>query len=540
MTNTHPATLAGIVLLGTLVAFVSHDTVYAYPEDGMDGYGMDDDKKDKSSWCMVPGMDGTWVCPSMENSCALMPPKMFSMWGRLGMDAMWAHHGMDGYDKGYGMDGYDKGYGMNDTDGHYGMDGYDKGYGMNDTDGHYGMGNMGHYGMDGYHKGYGMGNMGHYGMDGYHKGYGMGNMGHYGMDGYHKGYGMGNMGHYGMDGYHKGYGMGNMGHYGMDGYHKGYGMGNMGHYGMDGYHKGYGMGNMGHYGMDGYRGMDGYDKGYGMNDTDGHYGMDGYDKGYGMNDTDGHYGMGNMGHYGMDGYWGYPISGLGEYIMYDILSYAADDGTMTITGNAHASAEPETLTIRLGVQTTNPTAGAALSENSRLMTSTVEAITALGIPEDELGTSHFNIEPRYEGKYDENGNYVNAFLGYRVSNIIEVTTDQLGMVADIIDASVAAGTNNVISVDFGVSPETEKSTKDGLIGNAVCDAVHKAELALKPIGYRITGVETMHMDSLGEYGSWRLASAQIAEDAAFAGTPIFSGDQSFSTSVTITFLIGPW
>lgn len=291
----------------------------------------------------------------------------------------------------------------------------------------------------------------------------------------------------------------------------------------------------GNLGMDaiwGHSGMGDYDKGYGMNDTWGHHDMDDYDKGYGMDDHDKGYGMNDT--------WGHPDIGLDEYFVYDILSYAASEGTMTITGNAHANAEPETLTIRLGVQTTNPTAGAALSENSRLMTSAVEAITTLGIPEDELSTSYFNIEPRYEGKYDEDGIYTNVFVGYRVSNIIEVTTDRLDMAADIIDASVAAGANSVISVNFGVSPETEKSTRDGLIGDAVCDAVHRAEMALKPIGYRITGVETMHVDSPGAHGSWRLASAQIAEDAAFAGTPIFSGDQSLSASVTVTFFIGPW
>ena len=330
--------------------------------------------------------------------------------------------------------------------------------------------------------------------------------------------GMGNMwGHHGMDDYDKGYGMNDYGMNDTDGYHKGYGMND-----TDGYHKGYGMDD---YGMDDY-GMDDYGMDdYGMDD----YGMDDY----GMDD----YGMDD---YGMDDYWEHPSFDLGEYLMHDILSYAAIEGTMTITGNALASAEPELLTIRLGVQTTNPTAGAALSENSRLMTSAVEAITALGIPEDELSTSRFNIEPRYESKYDENGNYVNVFVGYRVSNIIAVTTDQLDMAADIIDASVSAGANSVISVDFGVSPETEKSTRDGLIGKAVCDAVHKGELALKPMGYRITGVETMHIDTPGTHGAWRLASAQIAEEATFAGTPIFSGDQSFSASVTVTFFIGPW
>ena len=269
--------------------------------------------------------------------------------------------------------------------------------------------------------------------------------------------------------------------------------------------------------------MDGHDKGYGMNDTWGQPGMDRKDKGYGMNDT-----------------WGSPGMDLEEHFLYDILSYAALEGTMTVTGNAHANAEPETLTIRLGVQTTDPTAGAALSENSRLMTSAVEAITALGIPEDELSTSHFNIEPRYEGRYNEFDVYTNVFVGYSVSNIIEVTTDRLDMAAEIIDASVAAGANSVISVNFGVSPETEKSMRDGLIGDAVCDAVHKAELALKPIGYRISGVETMDIDSPGAYGPLGRAFAQITEDAAFAGTPIFSGDQSLSASVTVTFFIGPW
>ncbi len=296
---------------------------------------------------------------------------------------------------------------------------------------------------------------------------------------------------------------------------------------------------------------DGYKEYYSekMNDTDKMpYGM--HDKmPYGMHDKM-PYGMHDKMPYGMHGGWcgtGMGLMGMpfefgkfGHMDMIEDFAFPLYDGSLTVTGSSQAMVEPDTLTIRLGVETTRDTAGAALADNSRLMAAAVDAVLALGIPDDDMSTANFNIYPLYDSQYDSLGNYISVFQGYEVSNTIIVTTDMLNMTSDIIDTAVQAGANRVDSVTFGLAPENEAAVREDLIGEAVNNAIFKAELALEPLGYEIIGVDAVVMDA--EYGVLepltRFAT-EIASMSADTSTPIFAGDQTLTASATITFIIGP-
>lgn len=234
---------------------------------------------------------------------------------------------------------------------------------------------------------------------------------------------------------------------------------------------------------------------------------------------------------------------LGAYASHSECSYSddVDNGKITVTGNAQTTIMPDTLIITLGVRTTGDTAGAALADNSRHMAATIEAISALGIPDEDMGTSYFNIRAIYDSDYDYEGNYVETFKEYQVTNTLIINTDMLNMTSDIIDTAVSAGANRIDSVKFGLSPDTESAIHDSLISNAVDDAVSKAELALAPLCYDIIGVYTVQTDSTLDtlapltrfVGDFALAFAESDS------TPILAQDQVITYSVVITFIIAP-
>jgi uncharacterized protein YggE len=119
----------------------------------------------------------------------------------------------------------------------------------------------------------------------------------------------------------------------------------------------------------------------------------------------------------------------------------------------------------------------------------------------------------------------------------------LDLAADIIDGAVTAGANRVDNVSFTLSPEKHLQLKDELIEQAIMNAKTKAENALAPLDYSITGVKAI---SLSEFGMipplmpmFNMAFDESMERSfASSSTPVFSSDQDVSTTANVVFLIG--
>lgn len=217
-----------------------------------------------------------------------------------------------------------------------------------------------------------------------------------------------------------------------------------------------------------------------------------------------------------------------------------NEKTITVTGSATTSADPDQVNIQFGVETEAITARAAMSANSELMNQVVEAIKKLGITEDELSTSGFNIYPVYKDITDPiTGIYVRSELtGYRVSNMLTVETGKLTLVSSILDVAVEAGANRVNSVYFTLEPQTQSVVQNDLIEKAVQNAKLKAEKALAPLGHKIIGVKSVSLSDFGYppppiYYGYAGAEAQFSK-----ATPIFSSEQDVTTAVNVVFLIG--
>ncbi|MDH3360991.1 MAG: SIMPL domain-containing protein [Nitrosopumilus sp.] len=221
---------------------------------------------------------------------------------------------------------------------------------------------------------------------------------------------------------------------------------------------------------------------------------------------------------------------------------SSEEKTISVTGTATTTVEPDLLVITFGVETQEITAKQALDANSQAMTGIIEAINLTGIVEDEINTSRFNIYPVYDGYEDPiTKRWKQDLTGYRVTNTITVETTKLDLAADIIDGAVTAGANRVDNVSFTLSPEKHLQLKDELIEQAILHAKTKAENALAPLEYSIIGVKAV---SLSEFGMtpppmpmFNMAFDERME-RSFASTPVFSSDQDVSTTANVVFLIG--
>jgi uncharacterized protein YggE len=205
--------------------------------------------------------------------------------------------------------------------------------------------------------------------------------------------------------------------------------------------------------------------------------------------------------------------------------------TLTISGTGEATADADMVTIVLGVQTRDESAAGAVADNARMMTDTIEALKAAGVPEEEIKTSRFSIYPTrdwIDGKLSDK-------VVFEVNNQVTITldlTDEVD-VGEVLDAAVGAGTNSVESVTFDLRDPT--GVQEGALVDAVNDAMGKAEVISEAAGVTLGRILSI---SEGTASPVPMAESKVffAADVATT-TPIVPGDVEVTATVTITYEI---
>jgi hypothetical protein len=234
-------------------------------------------------------------------------------------------------------------------------------------------------------------------------------------------------------------------------------------------------------------------------------------------------------------------SGIDAQAQTEPTPYPSREKTLSVTGSATTSIDPDLLNVQFGVEVQKETAKEAFDANSQLMNAIVNAIKSVGITEDEISTTQLTIYPVYESYQEkETGIYKQKLVGYSVSNIIRVETKKLGLASDIIDSAVQAGANRVDSVYFTLSPQRQMQVSDDLLAEAIKNAKSKAEKALAPLDYQIIGIKHLSLSEFGypppmPYYKTAMYDGAMAESAR---APVFSSDQDVSTSASVVFIIG--
>jgi uncharacterized protein YggE len=208
-----------------------------------------------------------------------------------------------------------------------------------------------------------------------------------------------------------------------------------------------------------------------------------------------------------------------------------DISTLTVSGTGDATADADMVTIVLGVQTRNESAAGAVADNGRMMASSIEALLAAGVPEDEIKTSRFSIYPTrdwIDGELSEK-------VVFEVNNQITITLDLTDDVdvGEVLDGAVGAGANSVEGVTFGLRDPT--SVQEEALEEAVNDAMGKSLVISEA-----AGVTLGRIVSISESGASPVPMAEsrvyFAADAG-AATPIVPGDVEVTATVTITYEI---
>jgi len=229
-----------------------------------------------------------------------------------------------------------------------------------------------------------------------------------------------------------------------------------------------------------------------------------------------------------------------EELIYEWLKkYDPSENTISVTGSATVSSNPDTLIVVLGVESEAKTANDALSKNSNSLNSVISSLINSGIPTDDIQTSNFSIYPLYDSIKDSNGNWQQVLNGYRVSNILSIQSENIDSAGNILDVAVSSGVNRVDNVSFQLSNDKLQKISDNLIADAINDATQKAEKALAPLKQKIVGVKSIiiHDNVVPYYDSPMRASFDRVTESSMKSTPIMSGNEEITTNVSVIFYI---
>jgi hypothetical protein len=212
--------------------------------------------------------------------------------------------------------------------------------------------------------------------------------------------------------------------------------------------------------------------------------------------------------------------------------------TIAVMGEAEVQLPPDFASVQVGVVTQGTVVEDALAENNARMSRVIDALRALHIPDKDIHTSDFAIQPKYEamapGQYDYQA--FRQIIGYYISNNVTVSVMDMTKVASIIDASVKAGANASGKVEFRVKNLAQHmdDARRAAVENAHHKAVVLAEAAHMTLGPALSITDNQANTNYDNESHGGLVETVVVT-GSMVSTPILAGQTSLFSQVTVVY-----
>jgi uncharacterized protein YggE len=201
--------------------------------------------------------------------------------------------------------------------------------------------------------------------------------------------------------------------------------------------------------------------------------------------------------------------------------------SITATGDAVVTAQPDRAVIEIGVVTQAPTAQAAASQNAARLDAVIRELRAAAGSGAEIKTVSYSVDPDYR----ETKQGQSVIAGYIARNVVRVTTDDLAAVGKILDAGTQSGANAVRGLRFTL--KDEQPVRLEALREAALKARASAEAIASALGVKVVGVVSANAG-----GSDYIARAQLAASSwgtpTGIPTPIVAGPIEVRATVALT------
>jgi uncharacterized protein YggE len=235
----------------------------------------------------------------------------------------------------------------------------------------------------------------------------------------------------------------------------------------------------------------------------------------------------------------------------------AEMDKISVTGEGVVRVAPDNAILSVGVVTESAKMADAQSENNAKIEAIKKALKAVGIADQDISTSRFQIYPQYspggceiplrESK-PENGSATSAtpesviypaptacvtsgIVTSRVEHFLDIRIRDIKIAGKAIDAAAGAGATNIDTVRFVLEENHEKQVAKEARQKAVAEAKDKAKQISEAAKVRLG---KMHLISEQiNWGPIYVAAKTVAEK----GTEISPGDLDVTVKVSVEFRI---
>lgn len=211
--------------------------------------------------------------------------------------------------------------------------------------------------------------------------------------------------------------------------------------------------------------------------------------------------------------------------------------TLQINAEAKIHRAPDIAYITAGVTEERATASEAMTAQSASMNGVFSALQAAGIAARDLQTSGLSLYPRYDylevKQRDGSSRGEQKLAGYVATNNVTARVRNLDTLGATIDSLVKAGGNTFSGVSFAI--EDDKEIKNQARGQAMKDAIAKAEMYAAASGMRVARIVTISEGYEYSPQPQMMARAEMANMDAGAPTPVSGGEVAVTASVSVLF-----
>lgn len=201
--------------------------------------------------------------------------------------------------------------------------------------------------------------------------------------------------------------------------------------------------------------------------------------------------------------------------------------TVQVSGTSQKEMTPDIAKISVSMQSVNTNIEQAKHENTTIVNQVFAKLKELGITEEQIKTSTYQIESVYNYEKDR----LPKLKGYQVTNTLEITTS-IEKVGILVNEVTSAGANEVNSIRFEKSNPID--LKEEALRDAVADALKKAEVIGSALQKKVVNVKLVNESGVF-YNPVMMENRALKSYSGDSGAPMIApGKVTIGATVQVT------
>jgi uncharacterized protein len=194
------------------------------------------------------------------------------------------------------------------------------------------------------------------------------------------------------------------------------------------------------------------------------------------------------------------------------------------SGYGSVTVKPDPLKLTVGVTTQATTAQKASEENAAQMEKVLSKLHQIVGSTGDIKTVTYSVTPVY--KYNS-ADGTSTLIGYKATNMVEITTSDLSLGGPLADAATAAGANSIQGLRFAL--KDSDPARNEALRQATRRAKEHAEAMASGLGMRVGQVVSAEESSAVK----SIVSSDNRDNKTAGSTPVETGMIEVSASVIV-------